>query len=75
MKKFRRITMICENCKNHITDEYITIGDVDICPDCYENLTVEELAELLGLEISKSNLQEDPTDEINDFKFRQERGK
>lgn len=67
--------MICENCNDYIEDECITIGDVDICPDCYENLTVEELSELLGLEIRKRNLQEEETDEINDFKYRQERGK
>ena len=67
--------MICENCNDYIEDECITIGDVYICPDCYENLTVEELAELLGLEICERNLKEEIECDINDFKYMLERGK
>lgn len=67
--------MICENCKNHITDDYVIIGDVEICPDCYENLTVNELIKLANLNVEERNLQEDIECEINDFRYRQERGK
>lgn len=67
--------MICEKCKNHITDDYVIIENVEICPDCYENLTVDELVKLLNLDVVERNLQEEIQSEIEDFKYRQERGK
>ena len=67
--------MICEHCRNEFKGDYIEVGDLLFCPDCFENLTVNELIEDLGMQAINGNSDEDLINDIADFKYWQEVGK
>ena len=67
--------MICEHCGNEFNGDYVAVSDLYFCPDCFENLTVDELIEDLGLQAIDGNSDEDLRNDIADFKYRQEGGK
>ena len=67
--------MICEHCGNEFKGDYVAVGDFLFCPDCFENLTVDELIKDLGLQAINGNSDEDLRNDIADFKYWQEGGK
>lgn len=67
--------MICEHCGNEFKGDYTAVDDFFFCPDCFENLTVDELIEDLGFQAINGNSDEDLRNDIADFKYRQEVGK
>ena len=67
--------MICEHCGNEFNGDYVAVGNLYFCPDCFENLTVNELIEDLGMQAISGNSDEDLINDIADFKYRQKVGK
>lgn len=67
--------MICEHCGNQFIGDYVAVNDFFFHPDCFENLTVDELIEDLGMEAKDGNSDEDFMNDIADFEYRQEVGK
>ena len=67
--------MICGHCGNEFNGDYVAVGDLYFHPGCFENLTVDELIEDLGMQAINGNSDEDLINDIADFKYRQEVGK